>query len=1171
MKDNNIKIDKDFKLTTWAVNNTTTVLFLTFLIVLMGISTYISLPKENFPEVKVPRIYIGTTHPGNSPQDIENLITRPIEKELNTISSIESITSTSIQDFSTIVVEFTTDTEVEIALTKVKDAVDKAKAELPSDLDRDPNIFEMDMSEFPVLNINLSGNFSLDQLKEYAEYLKDEIEKFSEISSAEIRGLDDKEVKVNVDPFKLEAMQLNFSDLENAIKSENVTMSGGSYRSGGVRRTVRIDGEFKEPEELLDIIIKHEKGNIVYLRDVATVDFDYKEKANYARLGIKPVVMIDVVKRSGENLLIATEKIGALIEHAQKNVLPKGLEIVVTNDQSKQTREMVSNLENSIIFGVILVVLVLLFFLGTRNALFVGMAIPLSMFMSFIILGALGITINMMVLFALIMALGMLVDNGIVVVENVYRLMEQGYSPLKATRLGVGEVALPIISSTATTLAAFLPLAFWPGIMGQFMKFLPITLIITLGSSLFVALVINPAFIKLFMRIDDRTQIDHKKVLRNFIVLIIIGSILLLIGHFTNGVNIKIPDSDKIFSIGNSVFVVFGNLILAYGFLLLLNSFILTPIARKFQDSFLPWLEVIYEKTLRKALSHIYIYFGGTFLLLIFSGVLVKNFAPNTVFFPLNQPKYVNIFIEFPIGTDIEVTNKFTLEINEKVEKLVKPYEFIVESIVTNVGQGTADPNNPNAIGQGDSPNKARITINFVEMKYRKGVVTKDVMEEIRTAMKGYPGVSITVDKDAAGPPAGKPIDIEVSGDDYEKLAELTESMKQFINESGIDGIEKLKTDLQTGKPELIIDIDRDKAQRFGISTYTIASELRTAIFGKEVSKYKKGEDDYEIQLRLDDKYRYDISALINKDITFRNQIDGKMHQVPISSLAKARLSNTYGSVKRKDLKKVITIFSNVLGSANPTLVNDEIKAALLDFNMPAGYEYKFGGEQEKQAKEMAFLSNALLIALFFIFLIIVGQFNKITAPIIIMTSVLFSTIGVFLGLVIFHMEFVIMMTMIGIISLAGIVVNNAIVLIDYIELTRKRRREELGIDADGRLSMSEITESIVMAGKTRLRPVLLTAITTILGLIPLATGLNLDFIKFFQEYDFDFFIGGDNVIFWGPMSWTIIFGLTFATFLTLIIVPVMYLFFDKVMNWFADKKEVRVENGNTNMRSEKI
>ena len=1130
------KVDKEFKLTTWAVNNTTTVLFLTFIIVIMGVGTYIALPKENFPEIKIPKIYIGTTYPGNSPKDIENLITRPIEKELNTISTVDNIQSTSIQDYSTIVVEFTTNTDVEDALTKVKDAVDKAKPELPTDLDRDPNIFEIDVNEFPILNINLSGNYSVDQLKEYAEYLEDEIEKLSEISKAEIRGVDEKEVKIKADPFKMEAMHINFGDIENAVSSENVTMSSGNYKSDGVERSVRIDGEFKEPEELLNIVVKHEEGNIVYLKDIATVQFDYKDKANFARLNSKPVVMVDVVKRSGENLLIATEKIGKILEKAESDYFPKDLEVIVTNDQSQQTKEMVSNLENSIVFGVILVVTVLLFFLGTRNALFVGMAIPLSMFMSFLILGLMGININMMVLFGLIMALGMLVDNGIVVVENVYRLMEQGYSPIQATRMGVGEVALPIISSTATTLAAFLPLAFWPGIMGDFMKYLPYTLIITLGSSLFVALVINPAFIKLFMRVDDRKKIDNRKVIRNFLILTVIG-VLLLVAKIN----------------------VFGNLVLTYALMLITNIYVLTPMSRKFQDSFLPWLEVLYERTVRLALRKSYLFFFGTVGLLFLSIIMLGAFAPKVIFFPINEPKYINVFVEFPIGTDIEKTNGFTLEIENKVEKLIQPYHDIVESVITNVGQGASDPNDPASIGQGDTPNKSRITINFVEMKDRMGIKTSDVMEELRDAMKGYPGVTITVDKDAAGPPVGKPISIEVTGDDYATLTDVTDRMKQFINESGIDGIEKLKTDLETGKPELIVNIDRDKARRFGVSTFTIANELRTAIFGKEISKYKKGEDDYEIQLRLNDKYRYDVDALVNKNITFRDQTSGKMHQVPISSLATEKLSSTFGSIRRKDLKRMITISSNVEGGYNATEVNNQIKAALQDFEMPKGYEYKFGGEQEKQSEEMAFLSEALMVAVFLIFLIIVGQFNKITAPVIIMTSVLFSTIGVFMGLVTFHMDFIIMMTMIGIISLAGIVVNNAIVLIDFIELTRKRKREELGVGQ--RLPMSEIVESIIMAGKTRLRPVLLTAITTILGLIPLATGMNIDFIQFFQDYNPDFFLGGDSVIFWGPMSWTIIFGLTFATFLTLVIVPVMYLFFDKVMYWFADKKEER-ENG---------
>jgi multidrug efflux pump len=1137
MENNKQKIDKTFGLTSFALNNSTTVLFLTFLIVIMGVTTYMALPRENFPEINIPKIYIGVTHPGNSPSDIENLITRPIEKELNTISEVDNITSTSIQDYSTIIAEFTADTDVEDALTKVKDAVDKAKPELPTDLDREPNVFAMDMNEFPILNVNLSGHYSIDELKEFAEYLEDEFEKIKEVSKAEIRGVDEKEVKIKVDPYKLEAVELNFTDIENAISSENVTMSGGSYLSNGMRRTVRIEGEFSAPSQLLDVVIKHQEGDIVYLRDVATVQFDYKDKANYARLRDKQVVMIDVVKRSGENLLEATRKIGLILEKAKADVFPSDLEIVVTNDQSKQTKRMVANLENSIIFGVILVVIVLLFFLGTRNAMFVGVAIPLSMFMSFLILGMLGITINMMVLFALIMALGMLVDNGIVVVENVYRLMEEGLSPLEATKKGVGEVAMPIISSTATTLAAFLPLAFWPGIMGEFMKYLPITLIITLGSSLFVALVINPVLIKLYMSVDDNAKVDHKKALRNFTIMIVLGFALLFGGQTVQSMGM----------------VVLGNLMLMAAVIMLLNLYVLAPMSRKFQASFLPWLEKIYERTIRVALNHIYLFFFGTVAMLVVSLVLVGMFSPGVIFFPINQPKYVNIFIEFPVGTDIETTNDFAIEINDKVDKIITPYADIVESVISNVGQGTADPNDPSAIGEGDSPNKARITVNFVEIEERGSILSSDVMEKIRAGVRGYPGVTVTVDKDAAGPPVGKPISIEVSGDDFNTLISVTDKLKQFINESGIEGIEKLKSNLETGKPELIINVDREKARRFGLSTYSIATELRTAIFGKEVSKYKEGEDDYEIQIRLDDKYRYDVDALLNKNITFRNQVNGKMHQVPIASVAKAELSSTYGSIRRKDLKRVITLSSNVIGGFNATTVNDHIKIAMKDFALPPGYEYKFGGEQQKQAEEMAFLSNALLIAVFLIFLIIVGQFNKLTAPIIIMTSVLFSTIGVFFGLVIFQMEFVIIMTMVGIISLAGIVVNNAIVLIDFIELTRKRKREEL--NPGERLPINDIIESIVMAGKTRLRPVLLTAITTILGLIPLAVGLNIDFLQFFHNYNPDFFVGGDNVIFWGPMSWTIIFGLTFATFLTLIIVPVMYLFFDKVNLWLGLNK----------------
>lgn len=1113
------KVEKEFGLTSLSVNNRTTVYVLTVIIVILGVIAYQTLPKENFPEISQPTVYVGTPHPGNSPADMEKLITRPLEKEINTISGVDNIQSTSVQDYSTIIVEFTSGTDVDEALQEVKDAVDRANSELPTDMEEDPNVFELNVSEFPIMNINLSGDYSLETLNSYAEYLEEEIEKFPEMSKAEIRGVDEKEVRIMVDPHKMEAREVSFSDIENAVQSENMTMSGGNIKMGDIRRTVTISGEYTDPKELEKLIVKNENANIVYLRDIAKVEFGYKEKESYARLGGEAVVMVDAIKRSGENLLILTDKIYEVVEDAKENVFPEGLEVVITNDQSQQTRDQVSSLENNIISGVILVVLVLLFFLGTRNSLFVGVAIPLSMFMAFMILGALGITINMIVLFSLIMALGMLVDNGIVVVENVYRLMEEGYNPIKASKIGVGEVALPIISSTATTLAAFLPLAFWPGIIGEFMKYLPITLIITLGSSLFVALVINPVFIASFMKLDDGGKFNAKKVWRMVLISIGIGIVFLVL---------KVT--------------IIGNLAVLFGLLVLLNVYVLTPASRKFQSSFLPILENLYTRTLRFAIrgKNPYWFLGGTVLALVGSFMLLGVFTPNVVFFPDNEPKYVNVFVEFPVGTDVEHTNEFATKIEKKVNQIIRPYSDIVESVVTNVGQGASDPGDPTAVGQSDTPNKARITVNFVEYQYRNGESTSKIMQEIRKGVGEHPGVLVTVDKDQNGPPTGKPINIEVSGEDFDELIDITSRMMVYINQLNISGIEELQNDLETGKPELVVNIDRDRARRFGLSTFTIANEIRTGLFGKEISKYKEGEDDYEIQLRFADEYRYDVEALINQSITYRDASTGQINQVPISSVASIDYGSTYGSINRKDMDRVVTIYSNVLDGYNATNINQQLKASLEDFEMPKGYEYKFTGEQEEQAEELAFLSRALLLAVFLIFLIIVAQFNRMTAPFIIMSSVIFSTIGVFLGLVIFQMDFVVVMTMIGIISLAGIVVNNAIVLIDFIELSKANTK--MNLKEDETLTYEMVQQAVLEAGKTRLRPVLLTAITTVLGLIPLAVGFNLDFVSFFQVYDANFYIGGDSVLFWKPICWTIIFGLTFATFLTLVIVPVMYL-----------------------------
>jgi multidrug efflux pump len=1116
------RVIREFGLSSAAVNNQTSVLILTLIIILWGVYSYIRIPKESFPEIVIPTIYVGTAYPGNSPVDIENLITRPIEKELKSINGIKNITSTSVQDYSTIIVEFNPEQDLTKALQDVKDAVDKSKSDLPTDLDTDPNVMDIDLNEIPIMYINISGNYSINELKAYGEYLEDEIEKLPEISKCEIRGALEREIRVDADLHRMQAMSVSFSDIRDAIAAENVTISGGNILANEMRRSLRVDGEFKAVAEIENVIIKDEDFRIVYVKDVADVRDTYRERTSYSRSNRLPVVTVDVVKRAGENLLITSDKIQTIIAEARVSRFPEDLEITVTNDQSKFTRSMVDNLENSIITGIILVTLVLMFFMGLRNSLFVGIAIPLSMFMGFLLLTFVGYTANMMVLFALILALGMLVDNGIVVVENIYRLMQEGMPPMQAAKEGVGEVALPIITSTFTTLAAFLPLAFWGGLMGEFMKYLPITLIIVLSSSLFVALVINPVLTSLFMKAEEPHP--NKKRL-----------------YFTA----------VVFALASIPFYWFGYLTVANLMMFValgapFNLWILNPGVRWFQNSLLPVLEKIYENTLKFALKGKMpvVFFTGTLLLLFSSTFIFFANAPRVSLFPDNEPNFINIFIEKPIGTDIEETNAFTELVEEEIAGILEPYKEAVESLIAQVGEGANDPQSFS--GEQATPNKAMIAISFLEYDKRNGISTNQIMEELRQALVKYPGVLITIDKENLGPPVGKPINIEISGENFERLMSISELVMQTITRTNIPGIEELKTDLEVGKPELLVQIDRDKARRFGLSTYSIASELRTALFGQEISKFKEGEDEYPIQLRLMDQYRYDIDALINRRVTFRDN-QGRLKEIPISAVADVDYSTTYGSVRRKDLSRVISIYSNVTTGYNANEIIDQLKLLLSDLELPEGYSIKFTGEQEEQAESSEFLLRALVIALFSVLLIIVAQFNSLLTPLIIMASVLFSTIGVFIGLTIFRMDFIIIMTGIGIISLAGVVVNNAIVLIDYTNLVRKRRRVELGIAEGQYLPLHELMESILTAGKIRLRPVLLTAITTVLGLLPMAVGLNINYITFLSRFDPQIYIGGDNAAFWGPMAWTVIFGLIFSTFLTLVIVPVMYLLADVI------------------------
>ncbi len=1126
---------KQFGLTSFAIDNSTSVFILTFMLLFFGVSSYTGMPKEAFPEIPWPKIYINTIYFGNAASDIESLVTRPLEKELRSVSEIKNITSSSLQDYSLIVAEFQANVDLDDATRKVKDAVDKAKPELPNDLTQEPEVLDINMSEIPIMTVNVSGSYPNEDLKKFAEYLEDKIEDLPEISKIDLKGDLEKEVQIEVDLPKMESMQVSFGDIENAVRSENITMSGGELIRNDFRRTIRVLGEFETIKDLDNLIVKSENLNPIYLRDIAKVSMGFKDRTSIARSGQLPVISLDVIKDSGENLIAAAEKIRAIIKAAEKDYLPSDVTVKIFNDQSVQTNMMVSNLENSIISGVILVVLVLLFFLGIRNALFVGLAIPLSMLMGILILNIIGYSLNTVVLFSLILALGLLVDNAIVVVENIFRYRQNGYSGYEAAKYGTGEVAWPIIASTATTLAAFLPLAFWPGLMGSFMKYLPVTLIIVLSSSLFVALVINPVFTANFMKVDERE--DDKDIRLRKTKNVLIGALIMILLAFAF----------------HSMGVLWARNLLGITIIVtLINYFFLRGASFFFQNRILPILERLYNRFIRIALHKfvpVVIFVGTIFLLIATINLLAAN-MPKVVLFPDPDPNYVNAFVELPMGKDIEASNELMRQLEAKISETVKPYSGVVEEVMAQIGENTADPNAGPSFGA--SPNKARLTVSFVPSEDRGGVSTKKIMEEIRESVKGYAGVKIVVDKDNAGPPQEKPINLELKGEDIGILADLSQEVIAYINSKNIDGIEELKADVQIGKPELLISIDREAARRYGVSTYAIADAIRTAVFGKEISKFKEGEEEYPIQLRLDEKYRYQIGDLLNQKITFRNPANGRISQVPISTVAKTNFSTTYSSINRKEQQRMITIFSNTLDDANPNEVVAEIEDVMESFPMPRGFSYEFTGGQKQQAEEMAFLNSAFLVALFGIFIIIVAQFNSIVSPFIIILSVVFSTIGVFLGYVFTGMQIEIVMTGVGIISLAGIVVNNAIVLIDYIELLLKRKKEEKELKSKNELSPDDVREAIVLGGSTRLRPVLLTAITTVLGLIPLAIGFNFNFFTLISELDPHFYLGGDNAAFWGTMAWTVIYGLVFATFLTLVVVPVMYWMSYLATYWLA-------------------
>ena len=1148
MKETN-KLNKEFRLSSWAIENKTTIYVLMILILILGISAYFTMPRENFPEIKETKIYINSVYPGNTAEDIEKLITNPLEDRLKTVSNVTEISSTSQEDYSVIMVEFNESVSIPEAKQKVKDEIDMetSNEDWPTfnGAKVEPNVFDLTMSEeMPIMNINISGDYTAEKLKEYAEYLQDEIEDLPEIKKADIRGAQDKEVEVAVDIYKMMAAKVSFNDVLQAIQGGNVTMSAGNLIASGQRRTIRILGEIESPGALNNFVVKSEFGNAIYLKDIASVSFKDKERTTYAREFGETVVMLDVKKRSGENMVEAAEKITTIVEDAKSNYFPADLKVTIANDQSAKTIGQVDDLINNIIFGIILVVTVLMFFLGFKNALFVGFAIPMSMFMSLMILNALGYTMNTMILFGLIMGLGMLVDNGIVVVENVYRLMEtEGMTRIEAAKKGIGEIAFPIIVSTLTTVAAFIPLGMWPGVMGEFMIYFPITLSVVLGSSLFVAIFFNSVLVSRFMTTEDK-KMSLKRIIALSTSISAIGLLIVLTAPSYRAL---------------------GSVMIFTAIMLWVYRLFLRSWANGFQNKVLPKWEKFYEKLILKALrgrAPIVITLSTVALLIVAFmgfGKSVADQRTKVEFFPDNEPNQIIVYIEYPQGTDISKTNQITKAIEKRVYNIINSdsytdddYNFLVESAVSQVGEGAGNPMTDGG-SQSEMPHRAKITATMREFKFRRGAESQNLLQEIQEDLKNiYPGVIISVEKDPVGPPAGPPINIELEGEDYAELINTAERIRNFINQKNIPGIDELKIDVNRSKPAMVVNLDREKAGELGVSALQVGQQLRNALFGAKAGIYKNNGEDYDINVRFNKDDKYNKSALFDQKITFRDMSSGQIKTVPVSAVASQKNSSGYSAIKHKSVHRIVAVYSALApGYTDAGAVVNLIQDEMRNFeNLPKSVKIDYTGQIEEQNKQMAFLMGAFFTGLGLIFFILIFQFNSLTKPAIIMMAIFLSLIGVFGGLVITGKPFVIMMTMMGIIALAGVVVNNGVVLLDYTQLLIDRRKAELGLTKDEFISNGDLVNAIVKGGKARLRPVLLTAITTILGLIPLATGLNINFYTLFAELNANLYFGGDNVIFWGPLAKTVIYGLIVATFLTLIVVPILFYLTSRLHKW---------------------
>jgi multidrug efflux pump subunit AcrB len=1110
------------KITDYSIHHRLTVYVLMVILTVAGVTSYLSLPRESFPEVKIPLIFVYTLYPGTSPEDMESLVTRPMETEIKGITGIKEIRSTSSEGISTIEVEFNPEVDLDTALQKVREKVDLARPELPPDVE-DPRVQDVDVSQIPILVVSLTGDVGVIRLTDIAEDLKDDLEAIPGVNRVQVIGAKKREVQVYVDPRRLSFYELSLQDLVSAVSRENLNIPGGEIEVGSLKYLVRLPAEVEDPREIEDFVIKVRDGEPIYVRDLARVEYGFEEEASLSRVDRNDSVTLTVEKRTGANLIAVADSVKAELER-QKALMPEGTVVTILGDQSKDIRSMVSELENNILSGLILVVAVLMAFMSFRNSVFVATAIPLSMLISFVAVQAMGYTLNMIVLFSLILVLGMLVDNAIVIVENIYRHREEGEDPITAASRGADEVAIPVITSTLTTLAAFAPMLLWPGIVGDFMSYLPVTLIIGLTASLIVALIFNPTFCAYFMAApkprlgDDGSRREGKFLsayrqfmayllapapdegtrswfLRNwalplaFVVFAAFGMTLALLAMLLSS------QSTALFSIVSTLMGLAGLAFALQGVLWLVWTLL-----RRTGRSWPPYV------TDRRSGT---IWSMGAVLAVTFVayGFLGKGLE----FFPEIEPRQVFVDVEAPSGATLETSDELVRRIEERTFDTRDKVH-----VVANVGSKGISIQGGDAFGgSGGATNQSRISIDLEDREFRSqnSLVT---LAQVRDAVSDIEGAEIQVDKPEDGPQVGKPVTIRIFGDDFEVLSRLSQEIQDQIR--SVPGLVNLDDDLDRGKPELRLYVDRVESMLAGLSTRDIAATIQTAVRGTDASEYRIGEDEYDIVVRLAPEARGSLDDLGNLTVPDEDGIP-----VPLRTLVRLEPGVGPAAIRRVDLKRVVTVDGDVVRAEGRTedSVRQEVAGRLGAMEFPAGYRWTFAGSNQEEKDSQAFLQRAFVIAILLIVLVLVAQFDSILVPAAILVSVVLSLIGVFWGLIVTATPFGIIMTGIGVISLAGVVVNNAIVLLDFVQQARARGVEK--------------TQAVIDSGAIRMRPVLLTAVTTVLGLIPLTLGINLDFFEGTLTF------GGDSSQWWGPMGVAVIFGLTVATVLTLVIVPITY------------------------------